>query len=211
MPRTSLWSAVFLPKLNFATYYTNRYNFCTYVSIKQNQTDGTKQNHHVGRSSPVPNKALGMSGYEYLQAMGEAKDSLPAHYAHVGYESRGTRKEESDFAFTPQEFHYNPIGSVHGGVITTILDSAMGCTLQSVLEAGTGYTTLELKVNFIKSVSTKNGELQATGKIIHAGSRTAAGGGPTHRRRRNRIRPRRQYLYDFEIWGITLLLMLNFE
>ena len=118
-------------------------------------------------------KAMTMTGLEYLQAMGEGKIPYPPLMHTLDMKAVHLEKGKVTFAFTPQEFHYNPIGSVHGGVITAILDSAMGCTLQSVLDAGVGYTTLELKVNFIKSVSTKNGELRATGKIIHAGSRTA--------------------------------------
>jgi len=62
---------------------------------------------------------------------------------------------------------------VHGGVITAILDSAMGCTVHSMLAAGTLYTTLELKVNFLKVITIKTGKLQAIGRIIHSGSRTA--------------------------------------
>lgn len=77
------------------------------------------------------------------------------------------------FLFEPQEFHYNPIGTVHGGVISAILDSAMGCSIHSLLPAGTGYTTLELKVNFLKAVTAQTGELSATGKVIHAGNRIA--------------------------------------
>lgn len=118
-------------------------------------------------------EAMTMSGYEYLQAMGEGRIPYPPIMHTLDLKAVTLEKGKVTFAFTPQEFHYNPIGSVHGGVITAILDSAMGCTLQSVLEAGTGYTTLELKVNFLKSVNTQNGELRATGKIIHAGSRTA--------------------------------------
>lgn len=62
---------------------------------------------------------------------------------------------------------------MHGGVISTVLDSAMGCTLHSLLPAGTGYTTLELKVNFIKAITIKNGTLKAIGKVIHAGRSSA--------------------------------------
>ncbi len=54
-----------------------------------------------------------------------------------------------------------------------MLDSAMGCSLHSLLEAGVGYTTLEIKVNFLKAVTIKTGQLKAIGKVIHAGSRTA--------------------------------------
>ena len=118
-------------------------------------------------------QALQMSGLDYLQAMGEGKIPFPPLLHTLDFKPTHLEKGKVIFSFKPQEFHYNPIGSVHGGVISAILDSAMGCTLHSVLEAGTGYTTLELKVNFLKAVTTKIEELHAVGKIIHAGGRTA--------------------------------------
>lgn len=118
-------------------------------------------------------QALKMSGLEYLQAMGDGKIPFPPLLYTLDFKPTHLEKGKVIFSFQPQEFHYNPIGSVHGGVISAILDSAMGCTLHSILEAGTGYTTLELKVNFLKAVTTKIEELHAVGKIIHAGGRTA--------------------------------------
>lgn len=118
-------------------------------------------------------QALQMSGLEYLQAMGNGKIAFPPLLHTLDFKPTHLEKGKVIFSFQPQEFHYNPIGSVHGGVISAILDSAMGCTLHSILEAGTGYTTLELKVNFLKAVTTKIEELHAVGKIIHAGGRTA--------------------------------------
>ncbi|GAB3510817.1 PaaI family thioesterase [Emticicia fontis] len=118
-------------------------------------------------------KALKMSGLEYLQAMGDGKIPFPPLLHTLDFKPTHLEKGKVIFSFQPQEFHYNPIGSVHGGVISAILDSAMGCTLHSILEAGTGYTTLELKVNFLKAITTRIEELHAVGKIIHAGGRTA--------------------------------------
>lgn len=118
-------------------------------------------------------QALQMSGLEYLQAMGDGKIPFPPLLHTLDFKPTHLEKGKVIFSFQPQEFHYNPIGSVHGGVISAILDSAMGCTLHSILEAGSGYTTLELKVNFLKAITTKIEELHAVGKIIHAGGRTA--------------------------------------
>ena len=118
-------------------------------------------------------QALQLSGLDYLQAMGDAKIPFPPLLYTLDFKPTHLEKGKVIFSFQPQEFHYNPIGSVHGGVISAILDSAMGCTLHSILEAGTSYTTLELKVNFLKAVTAKLGELQAVGKIIHSGGRTA--------------------------------------
>ena len=118
-------------------------------------------------------EATQMSGYDYLQAMGDGKIPLPPILHTLDFKVNHLEKGVVIFSFEPQEFHYNPIGSVHGGVITAILDSAMGCSLHSLLDAGVGYTTLELKVNFLKAVNTKTGLLKAVGKVINAGSRSA--------------------------------------
>jgi uncharacterized protein (TIGR00369 family) len=77
------------------------------------------------------------------------------------------------FAGEPAEYHYNPLGTVHGGVMATLLDSALGCAVQSLLPAGTTYTTLELKVNYLRPVTVKTGPIYAEGKIIHLGGRIA--------------------------------------
>jgi len=68
---------------------------------------------------------------------------------------------------------YSPLGNVHGGIVTVLLDTAMGCSFHTTLPAGVGYTTLELKVNFLKSVTAKAGTLRAEGHVIHSGSRVA--------------------------------------
>ena len=73
----------------------------------------------------------------------------------------------------PAEFHYNPLGTVHGGVTATLLNSALGCTVQSMLPAGTGYTTLELKVNYLRPITSKTGTVYSEGKLIHLGGRIA--------------------------------------
>lgn len=118
-------------------------------------------------------KAKTLSGMEYLEAMNTGEIPLPPLLHTLGMDKPELEAGKVTFHFEPQEYHYNPIGSVHGGVITAVLDSAMGCTIQSILPAGMGYTTLELKVNFLKAVSYRNGRLQAEGKIIHSGKSTA--------------------------------------
>ena len=77
------------------------------------------------------------------------------------------------FEFTPAEFHYNPIGSVHGGMISTMCDSACGCAVQSLLPAGTYYTSLDISVKFLRAVSSGAGPLTCTGTVTHLGGRSA--------------------------------------
>ena len=73
----------------------------------------------------------------------------------------------------PQSFHDNPIGSMHGGVIATLLDTVTGCAVHSTLPAGVGYTSLDLSVRFIRAVRPGSGTVTATGRVVHRGSRTA--------------------------------------
>lgn len=75
------------------------------------------------------------------------------------------------FQGTPGLQHYNPIGSVHGGYFCTLLDSALGCAVQSALPKGSGYTTLELKVNLIRALTNKTGPVRAIGKVIQVGGK----------------------------------------
>ena len=69
--------------------------------------------------------------------------------------------------------HYNPIGSVHGGYAATLLDSAMGLAVHSMLPAGAGYTTLEFKLSFIRGMTKDTGTVRSEGRTLHVGRRTA--------------------------------------
>lgn len=118
-------------------------------------------------------KAKTMSGFDYLRAILDGEIPPPPIMNTLEIVPVGLEKGQVAFGFEPKEFHYNPIGSVHGGVISTVLDSVMGCTVQSVLPEGFAYTTLELKVNFLKAVTFKSGQMKSVGRIIHSGKSTA--------------------------------------
>jgi uncharacterized protein (TIGR00369 family) len=77
------------------------------------------------------------------------------------------------FRGIPGEQHLNPIGSVHGGFAATLLDSALGCAVQTTLPAGVGYSTLELSVNLVRGITPATGPVLAEGRVVHAGRRTA--------------------------------------
>jgi uncharacterized protein (TIGR00369 family) len=81
------------------------------------------------------------------------------------------------FAGTPAECQYNPMGTVHGGILATWLDSAMGSAVLTLAPAETGYTTLEIKVNYLRPVTSQTGTLYCEGRVIHWGSRTATAEG----------------------------------
>ncbi|MCZ7438398.1 PaaI family thioesterase [Micromonospora sp. WMMC241] len=73
----------------------------------------------------------------------------------------------------PQEFHYNPLGTVHGGVLSTLLDTAAGCAVHTTLPAGVGYTSLDLSVKFLRPVTVASGTLRCEGTVLQRGRRTA--------------------------------------
>jgi uncharacterized protein (TIGR00369 family) len=77
------------------------------------------------------------------------------------------------FEGTPEEYHYNPLGVVHGGMAATLLDSALGCCVNSHLAAGDFYTTLELKVNYLRPITIATGLVRAIATTVHIGRTTA--------------------------------------
>lgn len=121
--------------------------------------------------------AMTMSGLEYLQAMVRGELPPPPMMALMNIGAGDIEEGRVVFTVDPAEYHYNPIGSVHGGVACTLFDSAMGCAVHSMLPAGVGYTTLELKVNFLRPLSVDTGRVLCEGKVIHVGSRVATAEG----------------------------------
>jgi uncharacterized protein (TIGR00369 family) len=114
-----------------------------------------------------------ISGIEYLRALQSGELPPPPFAVLLGIWITEVSEGRVVFAAEPGEYHYNPLGTVHGGVMATLLDSALGCAVQSLLPAGTTYTTLELKVNYLRPVTMKTGTVYAEGKIIHMGGRIA--------------------------------------
>jgi uncharacterized protein (TIGR00369 family) len=118
-----------------------------------------------------------MAGIEFLQAIRDGR-LPPAPIAQLlGMRLTEVGRGHAVFEATPAEQHYNPIGVVHGGLALTLLDSAMACAVQTQLPAGTGYTTLEVKVNLVRAITADTGRIRAIGKIVHAGNRVATAEG----------------------------------
>src|SRR6266511_4715646 len=117
--------------------------------------------------------ARGMGGIDVLRAIEGGQLPPPPVAQLIGLEVDQVSEGLVTFAFEPAEFHYNPLGTVHGGILTTVLDSAMGCAVHSRLRAGLSYTTLELKVNFLKPVRVTTGRVRGEGKVVHLGGRVA--------------------------------------
>jgi uncharacterized protein (TIGR00369 family) len=121
--------------------------------------------------------AAGMSGREYLEAIRDGVLPRPPIAELMGFEGLEGDDGRAVFSVTPAEYHYNPIGVVHGGLAATLLDSAMGCAVHSTLPAGTGYTTLEVKVNFARPMTRETGRVLAEANVVHRGGRTATAEG----------------------------------
>ena len=112
-------------------------------------------------------------GLDFLEAI-RSGELPPAPVAELlGFTIRDVAPGSVTFAMTPDEQHYNTIGMVHGGVTATLLDSAMGCAMQSLLPAGVGYSTLDISVRYLRPVTVRTGVVLAHGTVLHKGRRTA--------------------------------------
>jgi uncharacterized protein (TIGR00369 family) len=118
-----------------------------------------------------------ISGIAYLKALQSGEFPPPPIAVLLGMSISEVSEGRVVFVAEPAEYHYNPLGTVHGGVMATLLDSALGCAVQSMLPAGTNYTTLELKVNYVRPITARTGTLYTEGKIIHVGGRIATAEG----------------------------------
>ena len=124
---------------------------------------------------PLPGFERGrtLSGLDYLRLIATGQLPAPPIAKVLGFGLASVDRGRAVFEMDAAEYHYNPIATVHGGVICTLLDSAMGCAVHSMLEPGYGYTTLELKVNFLRAVTMQSGHLRCDGAVIHSGNRVA--------------------------------------
>ena len=113
------------------------------------------------------------AGIDVLRALAAGELPAPPILATLGLELESVEPGRVVFAADPGEYHYNPIGSVHGGVYATLLDSATGCAVHSLLPAGVGYTSLDLSVKFIRPIVVATGRVRCVGTVSHLGGRTA--------------------------------------
>src|SRR5881409_2097459 len=121
----------------------------------------------------VPDRPAELSGLEHLRLLADGTLPPPPMNVLMGFDLVEVDDGRVVFAATPSERLYNPLGSVHGGFAATLLDSAMGCAVQTRLPAGVGYTTLELSVNLVRGITVATGPVLAEGTVRHAGRRTA--------------------------------------
>ena len=115
----------------------------------------------------------GLSGLEFLEKVRTGELPPPPMARLMDIRIAEVEKGRVVFEGTPQEFHYNPLGMVHGGLAATLLDSALGCCVNSCLEAGDLYTTIELKINYLRPLTLETGKVRAVATIVHIGRTTA--------------------------------------
>jgi len=125
-------------------------------------------------------QARSMDGLSLFQAMAAGRLPAPPIGKVLGFKLAEVELGRVVFTYTPVSDHYNPLGSVHGGVAATLLDSVMGCAVHTTLKAGTAFTTLEIKVNYVRAMTDKTGPVRVEGKVINVGSRVATAEGRLH-------------------------------
>ncbi|GAB3407268.1 PaaI family thioesterase [Schumannella luteola] len=112
-----------------------------------------------------------LSGLEYLRRLRDGTLPAPPMGALIDADFAEVEPGRVIVRATPGEQHLNPLGTVHGGFVCTLLDTVAGCAAHSVLEAGVGYTSIELKVSYLRAVAPDGRPITATGTVTKAGSR----------------------------------------
>jgi uncharacterized protein (TIGR00369 family) len=114
-----------------------------------------------------------MDGFEQLQAIFDGRLPGAPIADLIGLDGFGGERGAIHVELVPRHDHYNPIGSVHGGVISALLDTACGCSVHSTLAPGELYTSLDLTVKFLRQVTVDSGRLRCEGSVVQRGRRTA--------------------------------------
>ncbi len=114
-----------------------------------------------------------LDGLGQLQAMVEGTAARPPIMDTLDFSDFRPELGRVVVEMRAQEFHYNPLGVVHGGVISAMLDTAAGCSVHSTLAVGEAYTSLDLTVKFLRAVTTESGMLRCEGRVLQRGRRTA--------------------------------------
>ena len=131
----------------------------------------------VGCGIAQPQQVAGKSGLEMLQAMLLGELPFPPMAKTLDFRLLEVGEGRALFQGTPGPAHFNPMGTVHGGWYATLLDSALGCAVQTMLPPGRGYTTAELGVNLVRAIGPKVSRVRAEAKVLHCGRQLATAEG----------------------------------
>jgi len=124
-----------------------------------------------------PDKRQQLTGLEFVQGLASGTLPLNQMAQTLGYDIVEVEKGRVVITAEPREAHFNPWGTVHGGLAATLLDSCMGLAIQSTVDKGVGSTTLEFKVSFVRPITIETGSIRAEGKILSSGRRTGTAEG----------------------------------
>lgn len=124
-----------------------------------------------------PEDVAGKTGMEIMNAMLAGELPYPHIAETLDFSLIEVEPGKAVFQGTPQLKHYNPLGTVHGGWYATLLDSAVGCAVHTMMPAGRAYTTAELSLNIVRAASHKTGPLRAIGTVVHCGRQLATAEG----------------------------------
>jgi uncharacterized protein (TIGR00369 family) len=127
----------------------------------------------VGPGVARPEQVAGKSGLELMQAMLRGELPYPPIAQTLDFQLLEVDEGRALFQGTPGPSHLNPMGTVHGGWYATLLDSALGCAVHTMMPAGRGYTTAELGINLVKAIGPKAPRVRAEGKVVHCGRQLA--------------------------------------
>ncbi len=127
----------------------------------------------IGSGVGTPEMLAGKTGMEVMQAMLRGEVPYPPIAHTLDFILIAVGPGSAVFQGTPKLAHYNPLGSVHGGWFATLLDSALGCAVHTMMPVGRAYTTAELSVNLVRSITTKVPRVRAEGRVIHCGRQLA--------------------------------------
>jgi uncharacterized protein (TIGR00369 family) len=126
-----------------------------------------------GPGVPAFEQVEGKTGLELLKDMVAGRVPYASIAHTLDFTVMRVEPGVAVFQGTPMARHLNPLGTVHGGWVATLLDSALGCAVHTLMPAGRGYTTAELSVNYVKAVTPKVQRVRAEGKVIHCGRQLA--------------------------------------
>ena len=146
--------------------------------LAQWQADEARVCERIGRIGVArADQVAGMTGLQVFEAMFAGELPRPPIGDTLDFVAVSMSFGNAVFQGQPMLRHYNPLGTVHGGWIATLLDSCVGCAVHTTLPAGKAYTTAELKINYVRAVTSKVPLLRAEGKVIHVGNRMATADG----------------------------------
>lgn len=117
--------------------------------------------------------ASAISGLDYLRAIKDGRVDRPPAAMLLGYRIHSVESGHAVFELDPAEYHYNPFATVHGGILSTLLDSTMTSAVITTLPSGKTCSTVEIKVNFIRPVTAETGVLRCEARPVHVGRRLA--------------------------------------